>query len=414
MKILPITLLAFFAGSIGVLYAEQIDPPSLELDAGQADVRAVSAVSVERDAASETEDTQTDDATSVEPEMISMDLTTSESATSQESVSGFLKIDGIDGESTDNESSGSDGRDVTTPTPTTFGVEREMKESGEKGGTEDINIGVGELHESDPHEDWIIIESAVDSEMNKADLVERITTDSDGGLQAIYIKLPDIEGESSSKKKPKEIVVVGSKVRSENTPQLVRDVGEDTAVADSFFDIWVDAADPAQASSPDSFFDIFVDAGEERSTPDSFFDIFVDVTDQDLQLQAVSVAQNDESIEQVTVLEEAVRVDYRAHIKLFGFIPLTTTRSVEVETNALGVGNVEVDLPWWHVLARKDVDSEALKQELEKSFESNIPSVETADKRPTEEVAFYYNKIRAQVLKTIGEVGTQDEKGGDI
>ncbi len=28
-----------------------------------------------------------------------------------------------------------------------FGVEREMKESGEKGGTQDINIGVGELQE---------------------------------------------------------------------------------------------------------------------------------------------------------------------------------------------------------------------------------------------------------------------------
>ena len=28
-----------------------------------------------------------------------------------------------------------------------FGVEREMKESGQKGGTEDINIGVGELQE---------------------------------------------------------------------------------------------------------------------------------------------------------------------------------------------------------------------------------------------------------------------------
>ena len=28
-----------------------------------------------------------------------------------------------------------------------FGIEREMKESGEKGGTEDINIGVGELQE---------------------------------------------------------------------------------------------------------------------------------------------------------------------------------------------------------------------------------------------------------------------------
>jgi type VI protein secretion system component Hcp len=29
----------------------------------------------------------------------------------------------------------------------TFGVERELKESGEKGGTEDINIGIGELQE---------------------------------------------------------------------------------------------------------------------------------------------------------------------------------------------------------------------------------------------------------------------------
>ena len=29
----------------------------------------------------------------------------------------------------------------------TFGVEREMKESGEKAGTEDINIGLGELQE---------------------------------------------------------------------------------------------------------------------------------------------------------------------------------------------------------------------------------------------------------------------------
>jgi type VI secretion system Hcp family effector len=34
-----------------------------------------------------------------------------------------------------------------TATSFAFGVEREMRESGEKGGTEDINIGVGELQE---------------------------------------------------------------------------------------------------------------------------------------------------------------------------------------------------------------------------------------------------------------------------
>ncbi len=30
-----------------------------------------------------------------------------------------------------------------------FGVEREMKESGEKGGTEDLNIGIGEMQTSE-------------------------------------------------------------------------------------------------------------------------------------------------------------------------------------------------------------------------------------------------------------------------
>jgi type VI protein secretion system component Hcp len=43
---------------------------------------------------------------------------------------------------------GPDGeRDWFVADSFSFGVEREMKESGEKGGTEDINIGVGELQE---------------------------------------------------------------------------------------------------------------------------------------------------------------------------------------------------------------------------------------------------------------------------
>ena len=39
------------------------------------------------------------------------------------------------------------GGGETTADSYSFGVEREMKESGEKGGTADINIGVGELQE---------------------------------------------------------------------------------------------------------------------------------------------------------------------------------------------------------------------------------------------------------------------------
>jgi type VI protein secretion system component Hcp len=55
----------------------------------------------------------------------------------------FLKCDAIDGTLM-----GPDGSsDWFVADSFSFGVEREMKESGEKGSTEDINIGVGELQE---------------------------------------------------------------------------------------------------------------------------------------------------------------------------------------------------------------------------------------------------------------------------
>ena len=58
----------------------------------------------------------------------------------------FVKIDDIPGDNsvqTENYSGG----DWFIADSFSFGVEREMKESGEKGGTADINIGVGELQE---------------------------------------------------------------------------------------------------------------------------------------------------------------------------------------------------------------------------------------------------------------------------
>lgn len=55
----------------------------------------------------------------------------------------YVQIPGIPGDT-----KGPDGVDSWFVADSfSFGVEREMKESGEKGGTEDINIGVGELQE---------------------------------------------------------------------------------------------------------------------------------------------------------------------------------------------------------------------------------------------------------------------------
>jgi len=54
----------------------------------------------------------------------------------------YVKIPGLQGDVT---TKGYEG--YFTADSFSFGVEREMKESGEKGGTQDINIGVGELQE---------------------------------------------------------------------------------------------------------------------------------------------------------------------------------------------------------------------------------------------------------------------------
>lgn len=58
----------------------------------------------------------------------------------------FVKIDGLSGHG-DATVAGYDDGNWFVADSFSFGVEREMKESGEKGGTQDINIGVGELQE---------------------------------------------------------------------------------------------------------------------------------------------------------------------------------------------------------------------------------------------------------------------------
>jgi type VI protein secretion system component Hcp len=58
-------------------------------------------------------------------------------------VKGDCTIDGYGGQ----EDKAGEGSDWFVADSFSFGVEREMKESGEKGGTADLNIGVGELQE---------------------------------------------------------------------------------------------------------------------------------------------------------------------------------------------------------------------------------------------------------------------------
>jgi type VI protein secretion system component Hcp len=66
------------------------------------------------------------------------------SASAEADAAIYVKIPGIPGDVT---TEGYDTGEWFVADSFAFGVEREMKESGEKGGTADINIGLGELQE---------------------------------------------------------------------------------------------------------------------------------------------------------------------------------------------------------------------------------------------------------------------------
>lgn len=71
-----------------------------------------------------------------------------------------------------------------------FGVEREMKESGEKGGTADINIGVGELQEVKGSAiDQLLAEDDESTGIAEIDFVEVAgEADADGDQPVCYLK----------------------------------------------------------------------------------------------------------------------------------------------------------------------------------------------------------------------------------
>lgn len=383
-----------FTGSL-LAHAQQVDPPSLQLDAGPAgeeiekeETRTVQTEIVSMELSGETDGSET---TSVETEMVSMDL------------SGAVSGDEVGGDGEDigapKEENKKDGEDkskgtveatrkieegTATPPP---GIEHEdIGVAGEDPETTAADMflkikgidGESTDRTDDGHKDWIIIESAADGgsvRMNKADLISDITSNSDGGFRG-YIKIGDIEGEAddapaAKSSKPREIVVVGSKVRGNDVPQLVRP-----------------------------------DEEESSRSADSFFDVFVDIsTDEDLGLHAVSVAQNDRNIKEISITEQEVRVDYNTKIRLLGFIPLTATRSVTVPADPDGIGRVKVKLPWWHIFGIKEVSQNDLEKEINDELQAIISETEgDADDRPTEEVALYYNKISARVLQTISNV----------
>ncbi|MDD9954052.1 MAG: type VI secretion system tube protein Hcp [Candidatus Woesearchaeota archaeon] len=100
----------------------------------------------------------------------------------------YLKIGDIKGEA-----AASGHENWITLDSFSFGVEREMKESGEKGGTADINIGIGELQEItvskplDASSPLLAQAAASGNSLGTAE-IEFVETGGADGKPAVYLK----------------------------------------------------------------------------------------------------------------------------------------------------------------------------------------------------------------------------------
>lgn len=203
-----------------------------------------------------------------------------------------------------------------------------------------------------------------------------------------FMKIGDIKGESTddasqgnveltwkveegeAAKKPKEIVVVGSKVETDGaSPMLLQALTHNEVVDDESLEEFMN-----------------------------------------------QLAHDNEDVETLTATEESVGIIFENKVKLFGFIPLTMKADVSVDTTVDEFGSVKVKFPWWHALTSKPVSSADLQNELESAVlateistwqgvsvddvglnpQPEPPSAEV----PTETFSLNFAEVKAQLFDT--------------
>jgi hypothetical protein len=227
-----------------------------------------------------------------------------------------------------------------------------------------------------------------------------------------YLKIGDIKGESSdaagiggdgdiiltggySGKKPKEIVVVGSKTTDKSSPKLLEAV-----------------CDGVQATC----------VPQDAVTPERLTDY------------AQRTVNTYDSIKEIRLDDSKVEMQAFLPFKLFGFIPMRLKQTMSVSVTSDSFGRVKVKFPWYHSLGRKTVRPHDLMANLEtgvataqfskwevadidasKDDSTSGPAGEEimadetgqADDIPTENVTFNFSEVKAQLLQTMSNLIVQ-------
>lgn len=311
------------------------------------------------------------------------------------------------------------------------------KESDEKGGTQDINIGVGEMHDgSDGDPDQPVVTGQVKNtdeatantgvEPDEIDVKMMGHGDDDMGMMGVepgeidnhmmdddtagheighmllltpmnvsdtatsgttttmmsgYLKIGDIKGESTDEAKGHVEytwkVEEGSKGAA--APQEIVAQGGTTTNPDTLRLQTRDCDDPSATCEPDR------------------------VTTQDrLRDYVERTANTFEQIREIRVSDEAITMQGVQSFKLFGFIPLHITSTIETSMNPDTFARVKVKLPWYSVLgsgANADVTASTTEQAI---ADLELPTEPTDTQ--TEQISLNFEKIKAHIVEVMSNV----------
>jgi len=194
-------------------------------------------------------------------------------------------------------------------------------------------VGEGEKGAGDP--DQPIITGNVYNENDSSGGTNEITMDDTGGAEG---------------SKPKELVVVGSKLIS----KVVETKGSGDVII--------------KGSK------IKENAPEFDDDHDKWIEILALTveTEEDLQAFAVAMVYNDVNIEEVTFGFQKISIDYSQPAKLFGFIDIDYTYHAEVDE----LGRIKVQFPWWMFLTQNTANDITLELEEQLGEDSELANID--------------------------------------
>lgn len=235
------------------------------------------------------------------------------------SAAAYMKFDGVEGEST------------KAATATLQIGTAQTQTSGEKGGTEDINIGVGELQESragDP--DRPVVVGTVPNP-NASIEPDEIDARAAAGATASGTKKGNVEYEWKVEEGEKGAPNPGVE------PDEI-DVADDDEPITPDFGILLGGGPPAGG-----------DDGEEAAESRAAI----------AEILMEGMQEAGAPTESISLNYEKIKAKVVQPVKLFGFIPLSADATIEIDAEQ----NVKVQFPWWAAFATGK-DGETLGQKV--------------------------------------------------